>query len=235
MPNEPALGSVWRRCWEIPGLLLLNWGNHFWNFGLWLQEIWRFYRSWPLFRADLLWMLEYGFKSPFDFSRLFSQEHPKLSDLSVYGETPWTTLDTICQQIGLCSEDRFVDLGCGTGRTLLFVHYRYGCQALGYELVPQFVAKFRWLQHRLKLGAAVDIQERNWLATDLAGTVFFLVGSCYSDAHLEAARQKLLKLPEGSQIVSISYPITGPGIILQEEFQAPFSWGRGTVYIQQKI
>ena len=222
---------------EIPWLILLNWGNHFWNLGLWIREIRRYYGMGPLRRADLMWMLEYGFRSPFTLSRQATRRQQLPEDLTVYGETPWTTLEEVCEAVNLNADDIFVDLGAGTGRNLLFMHYFYGVRAIGYELVPRFVEKFSWLQHHLRLQGIVELHNQNWFEVDLAatpGTVFFLVGSCYSDEHLELATAKLAQLPPGTRIVTVSYPLAHEAFELISEFSAAFSWGRGTVFCQQR-
>lgn len=222
-----------KRIFEWPWLMLLGWGNHFWNLGIWIQEVRRYYWLWPVAKADIYWMLEYGLRSPFAISRRATRKNRLPEDLAVYGETPWTTLERICEAAQLRSEQRFVDLGCGTGRTLLFVSIWYGCNSLGYELVERFVEKFAWLQHKLNLKEQAQIKAENWLDAELEGDVFLLVGSCYSDRHLQEATHKLQHLPPGKIVVSVSYPIAG--LTLQEEFEAAFSWGKGTVYVQQTV
>lgn len=214
--------------------MVINAINHFWNFGLWLREIQRFYRNGHLMRADLLWMLEYALKSPFTISRQATQGQQIPSDLSVYGETPWTTLAQICDAVGLQPGEVFVDLGAGTGRNLLFVHYWYGAQAVGYELIPRFVEKFNWLKKHLHLTKIVEIYEKNWFEINLKGDVFLLVGTCYSDFHLQIAQKKLSELPVQTRIVTVSYPLDAAYFDLLRSFEAPFSWGSGTVYIQHR-
>ncbi len=226
------MGRALFRLLELPWLIGLNGFNHFWNLALYIQEVRRFYQG-PLLKADLLWMLEYGLKSPFDISREATREHDLESDLTVYGETPWTTLDSVCQAVGLKPEDHFVELGCGTGRNLLFLNYRYACQITGYELVPRFVDKFTWLKQKLGL-QRIDLRQANWLDADLQGDVFYLVGSCYSDLHLEQAQDKLADLPAGTRIVTVSYPLSGPAFKLVKTWSAAFSWGKGTLYYHQR-
>ena len=213
---------------ELPWLVLLNLWNHFWNLGLYFQEVRRFY-SGALLKADLFWMLEYGLKSPFSISRQATREQALEPDLTVYGETPWTTLETVCQVVNLKASDHFVELGCGTGRNLLFLNYRYACKITAYELIPRFVEKFSWLQQRLGLHR-IDVRNANWFDADLQGDVFFLVGSCYSDQHLLQAQQKLADLPVGTRIVTVSFPLEGAPFRLLNSWQAPFSWGKGTLY-----
>lgn len=224
--------------WEWPWLVVLNLANHFWNFGLWLLEVRRYYGHILLSRADLLWMLEYGLHSPFVLSQRAQRAGDLPADLLVYGETPWSTLEQICDALALQSHELFVDLGCGTGRNLLFVYHWYGARSRGYELVPHFVAKFRWLQQRLKLKGRVDMRQANWLDCPLAelaeGQAFLLVGSCYDDAHLAKATQRLAQLPEGTRLATVSYPLNDPAFERLHDFRAPFSWGWGTVYIQRR-
>lgn len=220
---------------EWPWLLLLNAWNHFWNFGLYLQEIWRYYRCWPLAKADLLWMLAYGFKSPFEISRSATQQAALPEDLTVYGETPWPTLERVCEAVGLQAGHKFVELGCGTGRNLLFLHYRYGCQLEAYELVPRFVEKFQRLQRRLGL-QGIQVHAQNWLEAPLdaqSGDVFYLVGTCYDDQHLDLATERLASLPAGTWVVTTSYALQGAVFEQLKQFEAPFSWGKGTVYVQR--
>lgn len=217
---------------EWPWLVFLNLWNHLWNFGLWLTEIRRFYRDPALRRADRLWMVEYGLSDPFALSRKATQQADLDTDLTVYGETPWTTLERVCRALELTAEETFVELGAGTGRNLLFVCYRFQARAVGYELIPRFVEKFTWLRQRLQLTQRVEMHAQNWFDAELDGQVLFLVGSCYSDAHLERANQKLAGLAPGTRVASVSYPLDTVCFEGLGSFRAPFSWGMGTVYLQ---
>lgn len=225
-----------RALWTIPGLILLNWANHFWNFWLWLGEIRAFYADWHLMQADLLWMLNYGLQSPFTLSRQALQTEALPDDLSVYGETPWTTLARIAEAAGLQAGDQVIELGCGTGRTLLFFYYALGCKVRGYELVPAFVARFERLHRQLKLGSDVQILQQNWFDADLsAGQFFLLVGTCYSDDSLRQALHCLEQIRPGAVVASVSYPLRSVAFKPVQILELPFSWGRGTVYLQEKI
>jgi len=226
---------VLRRLLELPWLVLLNWGNHFWGLWLWLGEIRRYYWLWPLMQADLYWMQAYGLKSPFTLSRRATARAELPEDLTVYGETPWTTLERIAQAAGLKAQDQVFELGCGTGRTLLFFYYWYGCQVRGYELVPEFVEIFASLNQKLAWGQDVEMHQQNWFEADLSpGSFFFLVGSCYSDQHLLQAARQLAQVRPGSTVVTVSCPLPAEDFELQSQFLAPFSWGRATVYIHRR-
>lgn len=220
---------------EFPWLLLLNFWNHFYTFWHWLQEVYHYYRFPPLLKADLIWMLEYLWRTPFALSRKATQEQNLPEDLTTYGETPWTTLETICREIHLQPEDIFVELGFGTGRNLLFIPLYFHCRAIGFELIPAFVNKMPWLLHSNHLTQSVTIYAQNWLEADLSqGSVFFLVGTCYSDEHLQQATQKLREVSPGARIVTVSWPLTDSAFKLLHQKELPFSWGRGTVYFHQR-
>lgn len=220
---------------EWPWLLLLNLWNHFYTFALWLQEVRQFYRYPPLIKADLLWMLDYALSSPFALSRKATQKEALPEDLTVYGETPWTTLETLCKAVNLNENDVFVELGCGTGRNLLFVPLMFACKAQGYELVTRFVDKLRWLLHATQLDSSVEVFCQNWFEADLSqGTVFFLVGTCYSDTHLQLASEKLKAVAMGSRMMTVSWPLPEAEFELLQSIELAFSWGKGTVYIQRR-
>lgn len=222
---------------EIPWLFVLNIWNHFWTLGLWIREIRQYYAGPHLRKADLLMMVEYGLRSPFTISRKATRKGHLPEDLTVYGETPWTTLERALQAVNMRAEDVFVELGAGTGRNLLFVHYFYGARAIGYEIVERFVEKFSWLQFHLKLSDKSEMRAANWFEADLekeGGNVFFLVGSCYSDDHLKLANHKLSSLKSGARIITVSYPLDEDDFEAIGHFEAPFSWGRGTIFLQRR-
>jgi SAM-dependent methyltransferase len=221
---------------ELPWLLLLNLWNNFYTFRIWLDEIKHYYRYPPLIQADILWMLDYAWTTPFVLSRKATQKEKLPEDLTVYGETPWTSLEIICKEVNLNAKDVFVELGCGTGRNLLFVPLMFDCKAQGYELVQRFVDKLQWLLHANQLKQTVSVFCQNWFEADLSsGSVFFLVGTCYSDSHLETANQKLLETQSGSRIVTVSWPLPDPQFELISQKELDFSWGKGTVYFQRRV
>lgn len=220
---------------EWPYLVVLNIWNHFYNFGIYLGEIAKFYR-YPLLRdIDLAWMWAYAWQSPFQISGQLTRQEGLPSDITVYGETPWTTMAQILQQIPLQPQDVFYELGCGTGRNLLFVHGYYGIPVVGYEIIPLFVSRLKALCQALGLSAGISVHGQNWFQADLSpGTIFFLVGTCYEDETIAAAELALNRVRSGSWVISTSYALDVPGLKVIKEMKLPFSWGSGTVYIQRR-
>lgn len=207
--------------------------NALWGFGLYLRDITAFYHCGPLRRADVRLMKAYGLQNPFRLSALgtqaLGQDH---EDLTVYGETPWCTLARITTAAGLQPGDHFVELGAGTGRNLLWAHHYAQAKATGYELIPEFVARFEKIQE------PPNLLLQNWFEVDLkalAGDVYLLVGTCYDDIHRQQATTCLKQLPQGKRVVTISYALPSRDFWLRCSFVAAFSWGKGTVFIHERI
>lgn len=230
--------DLWGILWplfEWPYLVLLNLWNHFYNFGIYLQEIIGFYRYPLLLKMDLVWMWMYALQSPFTLSGQATRLQALPADITVYGETPWITMARILEEIPMQKDDVFYELGCGTGRNLLFVHGYSGLPVVGFELVPAFVARLKKLCQHLGIETGVRVYQQNWFDADLrAGTIFFLVGTCYSDETIAKAEKALRHIQPGAWVISTSYALDVPGLKLIQTMKLPFSWGYGTVYIQQK-
>lgn len=64
--------------------------------------------------------------------QLFANYYP-------YEPTPYTVLDLCFDQIELEKKDRFVDFGCGKGRVVFYVNYRYHIETLGIEMNKSYV------------------------------------------------------------------------------------------------
>lgn len=209
--------------------------NALWGFGLYLRDVVAFYRYTPLRKADLKLMRAYGLQNPFRLSALGTQAlGPDYEDLTVYGETPWCTLARIAAAVELQPGEHFVELGAGTGRNLLWAHYFAQVKASGYELIPTFVERFKSFENIPML----QLYEQNWFDVDLkalGGDVYLLVGTCYDDTHREQANDCLRRLPKGKRVITISYALPAHDFILQRSFIGSFSWGKGTVFIHEKL
>lgn len=180
-------------------------------------------------------MRAYGLQNPF---RLSAQATRQLedahADLTVYGETPWTTLARMAAAVGLQPGEHFVELGAGMGRNLLWMSHYARAQATGFELIPAFVERFQSLACR---GTAV-MHQQNWFDVDLTalqGDVFLLVGTCYDDRHRKTANACLQQVPAGTRIITVSYALSAQHFLLTSSFEAAFSWGKGTVFVHTRL
>lgn len=54
-----------------------------------------------------------------------------------YEATPYRILDALFEEYELLKTDGFVDIGCGKGRVLFYVHNRFHCSVKGIEMNEQ--------------------------------------------------------------------------------------------------
>lgn len=51
-----------------------------------------------------------------------------------YEATPYIVLEQLIKHLPIKKDDRFVDFGCGKGRTLFYIHYRLKIATVGVEM-----------------------------------------------------------------------------------------------------
>jgi len=152
----------------------------------------------------------------------------------IYGETLNLTFKAILDSLDVNPCDVFVDLGCGRGMGLFFIHFLYGLPCLGYEAIPTFVRKACRL--RCELGApGIEIVQKSFLECEpKEGTIFFVAGTTFDDATLEGLARLLAGTPPGTRIISLSSPLAVPGFAVFRREEHLFSWGTSTVYLQHR-
>lgn len=214
------------------GVLFTRWRVKIQGWIEWLQVVRRYYRSAPFRRADLALLRLYWGDSPYRVSARYWRARGA-ADPYTYGETPLTTLEQIARRF-LTPQDRFLDLGCGTGRTCLWVGYFIGCQVVGVECIPTFIQRAR------RAIPEVEIVEGDLLESNLSEvTVLYLAGTCLDDDYLQKIATHLGRLPAGAKVITITFPITDYEIegrfVEIEKLFLPFPWGNDLVYCCQRI
>jgi SAM-dependent methyltransferase len=177
----------------------------------------------------------YLFKNPYSISKRFSKRK-KESQIHTYGETPLTTLEKIAKEADICSSDTFLELGCGRGRGVFFLSHFFGCRAVGVERIPIFV---KIAEH---VALKFDVKNVSFSCCDMCemeyprANVVYLYGTCLADREIEKIIFRCKKLPEGSRIVTVSYPLTEYDLEstfrLERSFPVTFPWGETEAYIQ---
>ncbi|HEX2579426.1 MAG TPA: class I SAM-dependent methyltransferase [Rhabdochlamydiaceae bacterium] len=146
-----------------------------------------------------------------------------------YGETPLCSLKKIADRCGLKSSDKVVDLGCGRGRGAFFLAQHYRCEVVGIDKVEPFIERAKRLAkecQKLKISfMCKDMREFDFRQT----TFVFFYGTTFSDVFVEELKVALLRLPKGSKVVTVSYPLEGLELI--DQFSVSFNWGVGDVYL----
>lgn len=151
----------------------------------------------------------------------------------VYGETPISTVAKIADWISLTSSDRWVELGCGRGRSCFWLRATYGCAVVAIDKVPTFI-------ERGKLVGGVEFIEGDFCDFDFSkASVAYLTATCLGIDVMEKVARALEAMPEGSRLVTVSESILDylptSSFFLVKRAPAPFSWGEGTLFVHMKV
>lgn len=79
-------------------------------------------------------------------------------------------LDAALDMLSLTSEDTFVDLGCGNGKTVVAAHQKYGCKSIGVEVYEPRAKEAMALVSEQCPGGQATVVCANALEADLSAT-----------------------------------------------------------------
>jgi hypothetical protein len=231
MDAEPDSESFW-------SLFKLNLQVKFRNFKEFWRVVFRFYRNRMFCQQDLYLLSLYLWQNPFKISKEFLL-NSGAADPYAYGETPLTTFAQIAEACQITAKDTLVELGCGRGRSCFWLHCFYGCRVIGIDFVPLFIEKAQKVKERYQL-ESLEFRCEDMLTSHFdEGTIFYLYGTCLDDEVIRKLIDKFRKLPAGTKIITVSYPLNDytrkPLFSVLRELTLPFTWGEGVVYIQELI
>ncbi len=190
----------------------------------------RFWRKAPFLRDDLRLSLSYLGKNPYRICRRYLQQRGA-TNIHTYGETPLTTLARITKWAGISQWDVVYDLGCGPGRTSLWLSHFIGCRVLGIELIPEFVRRAKRLESR-----RLRFRQLDMLSIDYStASVVYLYGTMLEEGEIRQLLKAFQKLPRGAKVITVSYPLTDydpNGFKLVDSCTVPYTWGKAEVYLQ---
>ena len=217
-------------------------------FGIWLRiqflhfiefirVIFRYYSNYTFLKIDQTLIFTYFFKNPFRLSRQFLEKKGD-EELYAYGETPLTTLDAIMKQCDVSKEDTLFELGSGRGRACFWLHCFIGCEVVGIEYIPEFVAHAEQIRKKFALDT-IEFRKEDFLQADFTGaTVIYLYGTCLADEVIEKLIDKFEKLPPGTKIITVSYSLNEytrkPLFEVMKCFPASYPWGSADIYLQYR-
>lgn len=218
--------------WE---LFVIGLENQWHTFRLWRQEVVTYYPDPVLWRLDVAYKLAYTPFGPFWVARREARATGLDPIDLTYGETPWPTMALIAERAEAKPGQVLVELGCGTGRALLFACHQFNLVGRGVEIIPTFAQRAQKLakQHCLH----VMIEEGDFLAKNLTGgDIYYVAGTCFSDETIDRMIAKFEQdVPPGARVVTISYPLDHPSFPMYAEEELPFSWGTGTVFWHRRV
>lgn len=204
-------------------------GCTFWEEG---KVFFRYYRFFSYALYDLALHARYFFKSPYHISKSYWKKQGA-DNIYVYGETPLATMDQIARQCRLLSHDRLVELGCGRGRSSLWLAYFVGCEIYGVDVIAPFIERAAFLEKRL---ANLHFINADMLQLPLEkATVIYFYGSSYSDSFIEKMVERFRTVPSGTKIITVSYPLTDfckePFFRVVKQFTAKYPWGSADIFL----
>ncbi len=217
--------------------LIFDYFRYAWHDLRQMQEVKKRYYKDPVFASiDRSLLRKYLLRSPYRISRHYLKSK-KSKELYTYGETPLTTFEKIAKEAEIRPGDRFLELGCGRGRAVLFFAHFYQCQAFGIERIPQFVtrAKSVALEHEVRSAhfECSDIFEAKWPAAHL----IYLYGTCLQDEEIAQLVERFKSCPEKPRILSVSYSLLdydrGDSFVLKKKFPISFVWGQTHAFLQR--
>ncbi|WP_374651314.1 class I SAM-dependent methyltransferase [Dongia sp.] len=102
-------------------------------------------------------------------------ERLTIDDLSALDEfhLGWRAqTESLTDRLGLRSDDRLLDIGCGIGGPARYCAAHHGCAVQGLDLTPDFVALARTLTERCGLGGRASFHQGSALAMPFAAASF---------------------------------------------------------------
>lgn len=220
---------------EFFSLLWLNFVVCIKNLIEFFKVAFRYYWSMSFLKSDLALRLMYLFHNPYRMSKRFLM-NKGAHDVYAYGETPLTSLEIIAKKCGLNEKDCLFELGCGRGRTCFWLHSFVGCSVVGVEHVPEFVERANLIKNRLGI-TKLEFRLTDMTETDLQGaTACYLYGSCLDDKTIQKLADHFSRLPAGTKIITVSYPLSDyskkPSFEVMKRFTVPYTWGEADVFLQ---
>lgn len=234
------LGDFFKRTWQnfntLLPLIWIRFQVECFNLKEYLFVVVKYYRHTSFMKADLLLLLHYVFHNPYRMNKNFLAKKGELEE--VYGETPLTTLEKIVEKCEITSKDTVYELGSGRGRTCFWLGEVVGCKTVGIEYVPEFVSIAQKVKQKCGI-EHVDFFQADFLSVDLSrATVIYLYGTCLTEEQIGLLINNLKKLPPGTKIITISYPLTNyteePLFELMSCFSGTFPWGTTDIYLQYR-
>lgn len=184
-----------------------------------------------LLLLDSIYFFCYLFHNPFEMARSSQGEG------NIYGETPFSLLKKIGEKTGLQPNSQYLELGSGRGKGVFFMHIWFGCFASGIEWVEPFVTRACGIKALFSFPKVTfaygDMKRASFEKVD----VVYVYSTCFSEKELQNLAERASELKTGAYIVTVSAPLypKAPHLEYVERFLAQFPWGKGIVYIQQKI
>lgn len=191
--------------------------------------------SFSFLKQDMSLRLMYFFHNPYKISKRFLMKKGA-DDVYAYGETPLTSLEIIVKECGLNAQDCVYELGCGRGQACFWLRSFVGCSVVGIEHIPEFMERANLIKNKLGI-EKLEFRLADMTTTSLEGaTVCYLYGSCLDEKNIRKLANHFSKLPAGTKIITVSYPLSDYSLHasfeVMKRFTVPYTWGKADVFLQ---
>ncbi|MCX7758794.1 MAG: class I SAM-dependent methyltransferase [bacterium] len=175
-----------------------------------------------------------------------------------YGETPYITIFNIIKDLSSTMEMKnytFIDLGCGTGKTIFTVNIMFNLDSIGIENIQTFINKSNKIKKILSfitniniIFMKIDIEE--FLDKELEKLnrdkiIFFIASTAFEKQFFEKIIEKIFHKTNESFIITVSKEISKK---LKESLETKektifkifskkylFSWGKSSTHFYKII
>ncbi len=227
---------------KIVNLIKFNYRLIYFSFFEFLRTFSFFYLRKPiLLIIDFIINIRFFFVNP--HKELFFNSKAKLRNFnSLYGETPYSAWNKICQESEISSEDIIYDLGCGLGKICFWTYLFIKCQKIiGIDRSESFISFANKLKKYLFFKENLIFLNEDFLESDFSNaTVIYIYGSAFSLSMIKKLIENLLqKASLGAKIITVSYSLLDfkeaqHFFTLVKKFSCKFSWGYAFVYVHCK-
>lgn len=198
----------------------------------------RYYKNFVFFKSEILLFTAYFFKNPYRISKAFLKKQ-KAPNLYTYGETYLTTIDQIARNCQILSHDHVLELGCGRGRSLFWLHTHVHCMVTGVDYIPEFINKALRIKKMLHLHKMTFIEKDLLVLNFNEASVIYFYGTSFSDDMIKEVIEKMKNLKKGTKVISVSFPLSDycEATLFEtvKQFEAKYPWGIADIYLQIKL
>jgi SAM-dependent methyltransferase len=152
----------------------------------------------------------------------------------LYGETPVLTAWKILSDLGACSSDIVVDLGCGRGLIPIVASLALGIRAVGVDISPFRIRRARHLVEALQL-TSVIVRQADYRREPLPeGSLYFLSPISLAEESWSDLQKVMRQSKGGSRAVVLCEPLEAEYWDTCSVQRYSYSWGIVKTYFQRR-
>lgn len=192
-----------------------------------------FYSNLAFQKKDRTLLSFYKQRSPFKISKTFLKSQGE-KNIHTFGSTPLHVYHSILKRWIKDHSGRFLELGCGTGRGLLFLSSFSSCQVEGIEWNLEFVKILQTVQKQLEIKNIHVTHDNYQKLRSFRYDWIYLYEFFFSEEDLKLVCNHIIQgATKNTKIISVSFPLSDyhPDFEIIDSFLTWFAWGRTVVFL----